>query len=37
METSANMPPAIKSWWYPGKSIGYEFIYPRRRRSSLRR
>jgi hypothetical protein len=29
METSANMPPAIKTWWYPGKSIGYEFIYPR--------
>ena len=29
METSGNMPPPIKSWWYPGKSIGYEFIYPR--------
>ena len=29
METSANMPPAIKTWWYPGKAIGYEFIYPR--------
>ena len=28
METPADMPPAIKSWWYPGKSIGYEFIYP---------
>jgi hypothetical protein len=28
METPANMPPAIKTWWYPGKSIGYEFIYP---------
>ena len=24
-----NMPPPIKGWWYPGKSIGYEFIYPR--------
>jgi hypothetical protein len=23
------MPPAIKTWWYPGKAIGYEFIYPR--------
>ena len=29
METSANTPPPIKTWWYPGKSIGYEFIYPR--------
>jgi hypothetical protein len=29
METAANIPPAIKTWWYPGKSIGYEFIYPR--------
>ena len=29
METPANLPPAIKTWWYPGKSTGYEFIYPR--------
>jgi hypothetical protein len=29
METPSNLPPAIKTWWYPGKSIGYEFIYPR--------
>ena len=29
LETSGNTPPPIKSWWYPGKSIGYEFIYPR--------
>ena len=29
METSSAMPPPIKTWWYPGKSIGYEFIYPR--------
>jgi LPXTG-motif cell wall-anchored protein len=29
MEASANTPPPIKTWWYPGKSIGYEFIYPR--------
>jgi len=29
METAANTPPPIKTWWYPGKSIGYEFIYPR--------
>jgi hypothetical protein len=29
LEISGNMPPPIKGWWYPGKSIGYEFIYPR--------
>jgi hypothetical protein len=29
METPANTAPAIKTWWYPGKAIGYEFIYPR--------
>jgi hypothetical protein len=29
LETSGNIPPPIKGWWYPGKSIGYEFIYPR--------
>ena len=29
METPANTPPPIKTWWYPGKAIGYEFIYPR--------
>ena len=29
MEAGAKMPPPIKTWWYPGKAIGYEFIYPR--------
>jgi LPXTG-motif cell wall-anchored protein len=29
METTAKTPPPIKTWWYPGKAIGYEFIYPR--------
>ena len=29
METGENMPLPIKTWWYPGKAIGYEFIYPR--------
>jgi LPXTG-motif cell wall-anchored protein len=29
MESPANMPLPIKAWWYPGKGIGYEFIYPR--------
>jgi len=35
METAANVPPAIKTWWYPGKSIGYEFIYPRQQALQL--
>ena len=29
METAANLPPAIRTWWYPGRSIGHEFIYPK--------
>jgi hypothetical protein len=28
METSANTPPAIKTWWSAGRSVGHEFIYP---------
>jgi hypothetical protein len=29
METAADAPPAIRTWWYPGRVIGHEFIYPR--------
>jgi hypothetical protein len=29
METAANRPPAIRTWWYPGRTIGHEFIYPK--------
>lgn len=29
MEAPANMPPAVKTWWYPGRTIGHEFIYPK--------
>ena len=29
MEAAAGGPLPIKTWWYPGKAIGYEFIYPR--------
>ena len=29
MEAEANMAPAIRTWWYPGRSIGHEFIYPK--------
>jgi hypothetical protein len=28
-ETAAGTPAAVKSWWYPGESTGYQFIYPR--------
>lgn len=29
MENAEHTVPAIKTWWYPGKALGYEFIYPR--------
>ena len=29
METPAGTPPAVKTWWYPGETIGREFIYPK--------
>ena len=29
LETPAGQPTAIKTWWYPGRTIGREFIYPR--------
>jgi hypothetical protein len=29
MEAEANTPPAIRTWWYPGRSVGHEFIYPK--------
>jgi len=29
IETPAGTPAAVKTWWYPGNSIGREFIYPR--------
>ena len=28
METPEGAPAAIKAWWYPGNTIGWEFIYP---------
>ena len=28
-ETSRGTPAAVKTWWYPGETIGYQFIYPR--------
>jgi hypothetical protein len=35
METGAQVPPPIKTWWYAGKAIGYEFIYPRKQALEL--
>ena len=35
LETAGTMPPPIKGWWYPGKAIGYEFIYPRKQALQL--
>jgi len=29
METAAGLPPAIRTWWYPGERAGYEFVYPK--------
>ncbi len=29
METAKGMPAAIRTWWYPGERIGYEFVYPK--------
>jgi hypothetical protein len=29
METASGVPIAVRSWWYPGESYGYEFLYPR--------
>jgi hypothetical protein len=29
METPAGQPTAVKTWWYPGRTIGREFIYPK--------
>lgn len=29
METAEGTPAALKAWWYPGNTIGWEFIYPK--------
>ena len=35
LETAANTPPAIATWWYPGQTQGWEFIYPRQQATTL--
>jgi hypothetical protein len=37
IETAADMPHAIRTWWHPGESIGYEFLYPREQARLLAR
>jgi hypothetical protein len=37
METAENTPAAIKTWWYPGNTIGHEFIYPKEQALRLAR
>jgi hypothetical protein len=29
METASGTPAAIRTWWYPGERMGYEFIFPK--------
>jgi hypothetical protein len=29
LETPAGKPAAVKTWWYPGNTIGREFVYPK--------
>ena len=29
MEVAANQPAAVRTWWFPGRTIGHEFIYPK--------
>jgi LPXTG-motif cell wall-anchored protein len=29
METAANMPVAVDTWWYPNERGGYAFVYPK--------
>jgi LPXTG-motif cell wall-anchored protein len=35
METPAGTPPAMKTWWYPGETIGQEFIYSKEQAQRL--
>ena len=35
METRSAMPHAIRTWWYPADSTGFEFIYPKEQARAL--
>ena len=32
-ETRAGVPYAIDAWWYPGQSVGRQFLYPKEQRA----
>jgi hypothetical protein len=34
-ETKEGGPPAVKEWFYPGETYGYEFVYPKNRATQL--
>jgi hypothetical protein len=35
METPAEMPPAVQTWWYPGNRTGHEFLYSKQQATML--
>ncbi len=37
LETAANAPAAIATWWYPGMKTGWEFVYPKEQAMILAR
>jgi len=34
-ERASNEPEAVKAWFYPGESVGWEFVYPEDRASAI--
>ena len=34
-ETTPGAPKAVKEWFYPGESMGWEFVYPKKRATEL--
>jgi hypothetical protein len=37
IETPAGAPAPVSAWWYPGESLGYQFIYPKGELAALTR
>lgn len=37
LEVAANQPAAIRTWWFPGRTVGHEFIYPKDQAARLAR
>jgi hypothetical protein len=36
-ETASGAPAAVQAWWYPGESVGYEFMYSKSQLEDLNR